>query len=66
MQIAKDVPEAIARYAKHHDIDMIVMATHGHTGLTHLLMGSVAEKVMRSSPCPVLTLHPETLKGVFA
>jgi len=65
VQIAKDVPEAIARYAKNHDIDMIVMATHGHTGLTHLLMGSVAEKVMRSSPCPVLTLHPETLKGVF-
>jgi universal stress protein A len=62
VQIGKDIPEGIVRYAKHNDIDLIVMATHGRTGLTHLLMGSVAEKVVRSAPCPVLTLRPETLK----
>jgi len=48
----------IVRYAKKHDIDMIVIGTHGHTGLTHVLMGSVAENVVRKSPCPVLTVRP--------
>jgi nucleotide-binding universal stress UspA family protein len=62
VQISKDIPEAIVRYASHNAIDLIVMATHGRTGLTHLLMGSVAEKVVRSAPCPVLTMRPETLK----
>lgn len=37
--------------------DLIVMATHGRTGLSHLLLGSVAEKVVRSAPCPVLTVR---------
>ncbi|MGD9762917.1 MAG: universal stress protein [Candidatus Binatia bacterium] len=37
---------------------LIVMATHGRTGLTHVLMGSVAERVVRSAPCPVLTIKP--------
>lgn len=49
----------IIRYAKQNDIDMIVMGTHGHSGLAHMLMGSVAEKVVRKSPCPVLTVRPE-------
>lgn len=61
VQMGTDVPEAILRYAKKNDIDLIVMATHGRTGLTHLLMGSVAEKVVRSASSPVLTLRPETL-----
>jgi nucleotide-binding universal stress UspA family protein len=38
--------------------DLIVMATHGRTGLSHLVMGSVAERVMRMAPCPVLTIRP--------
>jgi len=38
-------------------VDLIVMATHGRTGLRHLLMGSVAERVVRLAPCPVLTMH---------
>jgi nucleotide-binding universal stress UspA family protein len=38
-------------------VDLIVMATHGRTGFTHLLLGSVAEKVVRSSRCPVLTVR---------
>lgn len=62
VQICKDIPDGIVRYARHNDIDLIVMATHGRTGLTHLLMGSVAEVVVRTAPCPVLTLRPETLK----
>lgn len=47
----------ILRYAKRHAIDLIAMATHGHSGATHLLMGSVAEDVVRDAPCPVLTVH---------
>jgi nucleotide-binding universal stress UspA family protein len=62
VQVGTNVPDAIVRYARHNAIDLIVLATHGRTGLTHLLMGSVAEKVVRSAPCPVLTLRPETLK----
>ncbi len=49
----------ILRYAKENDIDMIVMGTHGHSGLAQMLLGSVAEKVVRKAPCPVLTIHPE-------
>jgi universal stress protein A len=57
-----DVAEAILRYAQHNRIDVIVMATHGRTGLTHLFLGSVAEQVMRAAACPVLTLRPDALK----
>jgi len=48
---------AILAYAKAAEIDLIVVGTHGRTGLTHLLMGSVAEHVVRSAPCPVLTVR---------
>jgi len=47
----------ILDYATHHSIDLIVLATHGRTGLKHLLMGSVAENVVRSATCPVLTIR---------
>lgn len=49
----------IIRYADANDIDMIVMGTHGYTGIMHLLMGSVAENVVRKASCPVLTVHPK-------
>jgi universal stress protein A len=49
----------IVRYAKENAIDMIVMGTHGYSGIEHLVLGSVAENVVRRSPCPVLTVHPE-------
>jgi nucleotide-binding universal stress UspA family protein len=56
-----DAPaDAIVRYARSAGIDLIVMGTHGHHGVAHVLMGSVAEKVVRSAPCPVLVVrHPE-------
>ncbi len=52
----------IVDYATKHDIDLIVMATHGRTGLAHVLLGSVAEKVVRKAPCPVLTVKHPALK----
>ena len=46
--------------AKHESIDLIVMGTHGYGPVTHMLIGSVAEKVVRKAPCAVLTIrHPE-------
>jgi len=60
--IHRDVREGtpfyeIVRYAKEQNIDLIIMGTHGHTGLTHMLLGSVTEKVVRKAPCPVLTVR---------
>jgi nucleotide-binding universal stress UspA family protein len=49
----------IIRYARQHDIDLIVLATHGRSGLAHVIIGSVAESVVRTAPCPVLTVRPE-------
>jgi universal stress protein A len=49
----------IIRYARKENIDMIVIGTHGRSGLIQALMGSVAEKVVRKAPCPVLTVRPE-------
>jgi len=52
--------DAITSYAKQAGIDLIVMGTHGREGLAHLLVGSVAERVVRTASCPVLTVkHPE-------
>lgn len=44
------------------DVDLIIIATHGRTGVEHILFGSTAEKVVRKAPCPVLTLR-EPIKG---
>lgn len=43
-----------------HGVDMIVMGTHGHTGIKHAVLGSTAERVVRLAPCPVVTLHSPT------
>ena len=50
-------PDEIVSYARSNEIDLIVMGTHGRSGVTHFLVGSVAETVVRTAPCPVLTLH---------
>jgi nucleotide-binding universal stress UspA family protein len=47
----------IVRYAKQHDIDLIVMGTHGRGPIAHMFMGSVAERVVRKATCPVLTVR---------
>jgi nucleotide-binding universal stress UspA family protein len=47
----------IVEFARTERFDLIVMGTHGRTGLTHLLMGSVAERVVRTASCPVLTVR---------
>ena len=50
----------IVRYARDRAIDLIVMGTHGRGVIAHAVMGSVAERVVRHAPCPVLTVrHPE-------
>ena len=50
----------IIRYAREQSIDLVVMGTHGRGPVAHMLLGSVAEKVVRKAPCPVLTVrHPE-------
>ena len=49
--------EEICRLAREIDIDLIVIATRGHTGLKHLVLGSTAERVVRYSPCPVLVIR---------
>jgi len=53
-------PQAIVDYAKSANIGLIVMGTHGRGAVVQLLVGSVAERVVRTAPCPVLTVrHPE-------
>ncbi|MFK7742062.1 MAG: universal stress protein [Planctomycetota bacterium] len=52
-----DAHEVTLQCAKSEEADMIVMGTHGHTGLTHALLGSTAEKVVRLAECPVLTVR---------
>ena len=50
----------ILRYAAENDVDLIVMGTHGRSGVSHMLLGSIAERVVRHAPCPVLTVrHPQ-------
>ncbi len=50
----------IVQYAKRQEIDLIVMGTHGRGPVSHMLIGSVAERVVRKAPCPVLTVrHPQ-------
>ena len=48
---------SIVEFADGRDIELIVMGTHGRGGMSHLLMGSVAERVVRTAPCPVLTVR---------
>ena len=49
--------QAIVSYANDAHVDLIVVGTHGRGGMAHLLMGSVAERVVRTAPCPVLTVR---------
>ncbi|MFN0055516.1 MAG: universal stress protein [Planctomycetales bacterium] len=56
----------IIDYADDSQVDLIIIGTHGRGVAAHLLLGSVAEKVVRKSPCPVLTVHPSGKQFVHA
>ncbi|HYG68383.1 MAG TPA: universal stress protein, partial [Anaeromyxobacteraceae bacterium] len=61
VRIAKaigDPATEIVRFAKDPGADLLVMGTHGRSGLEHALMGSIAERVLRRAHCPVLTVRP--------
>ena len=49
-------PDVLIDYAAEHDIDLIVMGSHGRTGVKRMVLGSVTEAVMRAAPCPVLVV----------
>ncbi|MBU0945347.1 MAG: universal stress protein [Proteobacteria bacterium] len=55
-----DVAEQIISYASEQKGDLIVMGTHGYKGLEKIMFGSVADKVVKTAPCPVLTVNPYT------
>jgi nucleotide-binding universal stress UspA family protein len=59
-EVSDETAETIVRYARTEGIDLIVMGTHGRSAMAQVLVGSVAERVVRTAPCPVLTVrHPE-------
>lgn len=57
VRVRPDVPAAILEYAFDEKIDLVVMSSHGRSGLTEMLFGSVAERVSRGAPCPVLIVR---------
>jgi nucleotide-binding universal stress UspA family protein len=61
-----DPAEEIVRYAHEHAMDLIVMGTHGREGVMRVVLGSVAETVVRRAPCPVLTVHHPEREFVMA
>ena len=56
--------QAIVDYARKSKVDLIVIGTRGRGGMAHLLVGSVAERVVRTATCPVLTVHHDERKSV--
>jgi len=61
-RLVQGVPwQAIVDTAKDMQADLIVMSTHGRTGFQHLVLGSVAERVVRLAPCPVLVMRPSAV-----
>jgi len=57
--VATNPGSEVVRIARELKADVVIMATHGRKGLSHLVLGSVAERVVRESPCPVLTLRAQ-------
>ncbi len=55
----------IIKTARDEEADLIILSTHGHTGVEHILFGSTAEKVVRKAPCPVLSLRPNEREFVM-
>jgi universal stress protein A len=66
-EVRTGVPHVeIVQEAKQDDIDLIILSTHGHKGLSHVFLGSTAEKVVRNAPCPVLTVRQSEREFVRA
>lgn len=61
--LAGDVGEEVVKYAAQKDIQLIVMGTHGYKGLERIMFGSVAEKVVKTAACAVLTINPYRDRG---
>jgi nucleotide-binding universal stress UspA family protein len=60
LEVSDAPADAIVEYARRVTIDLVVIGTHGRSGMSQILVGSVAERVVRTAPCPVLTVrHPE-------
>jgi nucleotide-binding universal stress UspA family protein len=57
VEFGSSIGRAIVEYAEEHDVDLVVVGTHGRTGLDRYLLGSVAEKLIRTAPVPVLTVR---------
>jgi nucleotide-binding universal stress UspA family protein len=57
LETSPNFADAIVRYARVNDIDLIITGTHGRGAVKHFLMGSIAERVVRLAPCPVLTVR---------
>ncbi len=57
--VATNPGNEVVRIARELNVDVVIMATHGRKGLNHLVLGSVAERVVRESPCPVLTVRAQ-------
>jgi universal stress protein A len=56
LRVMDTAAHAIVEYAEESGVDLIIIGTHGRRGLAHMVMGSVAERVLRTAPCPVLTV----------
>jgi nucleotide-binding universal stress UspA family protein len=54
--------QEILHEAEERNVDLIIVATHGHTGVEHMLFGSTAERIVRNAHCPVLTIRPQAEK----
>lgn len=59
LQLSFDVADSIRDYVDQQEIDLVVMGTHGRQGLDRLMLGNVADKIVRHAPCPVMTLRNE-------
>lgn len=59
VRLSPNTADTIVDYAKHAHADVIIVGTHGRSGVSRLLMGSVAEHVVRNAPCPVLVVRPK-------
>ncbi|MBC2709827.1 MAG: universal stress protein [Desulfosarcina sp.] len=60
--VSGDAADEILKVLEAEDIDLVIMGTHGRKGLEHVIFGSVAEKVVKKSPVPVLSINPYKLK----